>query len=481
MVLPSTSGAARASTATEIALRAIAPGQRTAALVNVGERRFPETFVWGVATAAPQVEGAAWTDDKGSSIWDRFCRVPGKIHNGDTLDIACDHYHRYEEDFALMARLGVRNYRMSIAWPRIFPSGHGPHSQKGLDFYHRLIDAALAKGVTPWVTMFHWDLPQALEDAGGWRVPGVVQAFAAYADTIVRAYGDRVKNWITLNEIYCFTELAYGGGDKAPGASEGRAVVNQTYHHALLCHGHGVRAVREHGGPGARVGLADNASVSIPVSETAADIAAARASFVADNGRVLDAIYRGRYAPEYLAAAGAAAPVHTAKDFELISLPTDFLGLNIYTGRFVRSNAAGQPETIPFAGNYPRADSPWLWLAPRALYWGTRHVHEIYGEKSILITENGSGYNEPATSDGEILDINRVEYARSCLQELARAIDDGVPVAGYFLWSFMDNFEWQDGYNRRFGIVHVDFISQKRTPKLSARWFSQVITKNCLV
>ncbi len=459
----------------------MAPIHRATILAQVGERRFPETFVWGVATAAPQIEGGAWTDGKGPSIWDSFCRLPGKVHNGDTLDVACDHYHRYKEDFALMARLGVRNYRMSIAWPRIFPCGHGLRNQKGLDFYGRLIDAALAEGVTPWVTMFHWDLPQALEDEGGWRQPGVVAAFATYADTIVRAYGDRVKHWITLNEIYCFTELGYGVGQKAPGAREGQRVINQAYHHALLCHGHGVRAVREHGGPGARVGLTDNASVSIPVSETAADIAAARGSFVANNARVLDAIYRGRYAPEYLARAGAAAPVHVAEDFALISLPTDFLGLNIYTGQFVRSGVAGQPETIPFAGNYPRADSPWLWLAPRALYWGTRHVYEIYGVKSVIITENGSGYNEPPAGGEEVLDINRVEYARSCLQELARAMDDGVPVDGYFLWSFMDNFEWEDGYHRRFGIVHVDFASQKRTPKLSARWFSEVITLNRLV
>ena len=450
-------------------------------LTKAGQREFPKGFIWGVATAAPQIEGAAWEDDKGPSIWDTFCRIPGRVHNGDTLDVACDHYHRYKDDLALMADLGVKNYRMSIAWPRIFPSGRGIRNQKGLDFYNRLIDAAQARGITPWVTMFHWDLPQGLEDDGGWRRRPVVDAFAVYADTIVKSFGDRVKNWITLNEISCFTGQAYNGDEKAPGVREGDAVVNQTYHHALLCHGHGVRAVREHGGPGARVGLADNPIVTIPVTEAAPDITAARDSFISHNARVIDAIYRGHYHPDYLASAGAAAPIHTAKDFELISCPADFLGLNIYTGRFVRASAEGKPETVPFTQNYPRADSPWLWLAPRSVYWGPRHAHEIYGVTSVIMTENGSGYDETPGCDGVVLDLNRIEYARACLQEIDRAIDDGVPVHGYFLWSFMDNFEWQDGYNRRFGIVHVDFASQKRTPKLSASWFSKVLSKNRLI
>lgn len=450
-------------------------------LTKASQREFPKGFIWGVATAAPQIEGAAWEDDKGPSIWDTFCRIPGRVHNGDTLDVACDHYHRYKDDFTLMADLGVKNYRMSIAWPRIFPSGRGIRNQKGLDFYNRLIDAAQARGITPWVTMFHWDLPQGLEDDGGWRRRPVVDAFAVYADTIVKSFGDRVKNWITLNEISCFTGQAYNGDEKAPGVREGDAVVNQTYHHALLCHGHGVRAVREHGGPGARVGLADNPIVTIPVTEAAPDITAARDSFISHNARVIDAIYRGHYHPDYLASAGAAAPIHSAKDFELISRPADFLGLNIYTGRFVRASAERKPETVPFSPNYPRADSPWLWLAPRSVYWGPRHAHEIYGVTSVIMTENGSGYDETPGCDGVVLDLNRIEYARACLQEIDRAIDDGVPVHGYFLWSFMDNFEWQDGYNRRFGIVHVDFASQKRTPKLSASWFSKVLSKNRLV
>jgi beta-glucosidase len=443
--------------------------------------QFPRNFVWGTATAAAQIEGAAFTGGKGESVWDRFARVPGAIAGGDTLDVACDHYHRFEKDFALMRKLGIRHYRLSLAWPRIFPTGDGAPNPRGIDFYHRLIDAALAHGLTPWVTMFHWDLPQALEDRGGWRSRVVPDAFATYADTIVRAYGDRVKHWITLNEIRCFTIHGYGGLGKAPGASEPAPIVNQTMHHALLCHGHGVRAVREHGGRGARCGLTDNCETVIPVTESAADVAAARAWFIEANEPVLDPIYRGHYAPAYLRRCGAARPVVARGDFDLISAPADFLGLNIYTGHFVRRGRNGRPETITPSPSYPRTDSAWLNLAPRALYWGPRLAADVYGEKNIYITENGCGYDDDTVRDGECLDLHRVEFLRSYLRELHRAIADGAPVRGYFLWSFLDNFEWADGYRRRFGIVHNDFQSQRRTPKLSAAWYAAVIAGNRLV
>jgi len=439
---------------------------------------FPKNFTWGTAAAAAQIEGAAFTYGKGESVWDRFARRPGAVANGDTLDTACDHYHRYQADFALMRRLGLRHYRLSLAWPRIYPQGDGAVNQRGLDFYSRLIDELRAHDITPWVTMFHWDLPQALEDRGGWRSRGVTDAFATYADTIVQTYGDRVKNWITLNEIRCFTLLGYGGADKAPGASEPTRVVNQTMHHALVCHGHGVRAVREHGGRGARVGLTDNCESVIPVSESPADIAAARARFQEGNWPVLDAIYRGHYAPAYLRHCGKDRPVVARGDFALISSPADFLGLNIYTATFVRRGARGKPEVVAPSASYPRTDSPWLNLAPRALYWTPRLAAEVYGEKNIYITENGCGYNDDTVVGGECLDLHRVEYLRNYLRELHRAIGDGAPVRGYFLWSFIDNFEWSDGYRRRFGIVHNDFKTQRRTPKLSARWYAQVIAAN---
>jgi beta-glucosidase len=437
---------------------------------------FPDSFVFGVAAAAAQIEGAAFADGKGESIWDRFARAPGKVHDGDTLDVACDHYNRFDEDFALMASLGVRHYRLSIAWPRIYPHGDGELNRAGLAFYHRLFDSLARHGITPWVTLFHWDLPQALEEQGGWTARSTVDAFARYADTVVKEFGHRVKNWITLNEIRCFTVLAYGHGIKAPGRRESTAVVNQTFHHALLCHGHAVRAVRAFGGPGARVGLTDNCDVSVPVTELPADVAAAKAWFIDKNLHVLGAIHAKAYPQAYLDREGADAPKFEPGDFELISLPTDFLGLNIYTATYVRAGRDGQPyEALALPPNYPRADSAWLNLVPQAIYWATRMCHEAYGHGSIYITENGCGYNDEPLVNGEVIDLHRRDYLRNHLREVHRAIADGVPVDGYFLWSFIDNFEWEDGYQRRFGIVRCDFETQARTPKLSAHYYADVM------
>jgi beta-glucosidase len=437
---------------------------------------FPSNFVFGVAAASAQIEGAAFEDGKGESIWDRFARIPGKVAGGDTLDVACDHYHRFDEDFALMASLGVRNYRLSIAWPRIYPQGDGEVNEAGLDFYHRLFASMARHGITPWVTLFHWDLPQALEDRGGWTARTTVDAFARYADTVVKEFRHQVKNWITLNEIRCFTLLAYGYGTKAPGRQESAAVLNQTYHHALLCHGHGVRAVRQFGGAGARVGLTDNCDVSVPVTETPADIAAAKAWFTEKNEHILGAIHGKGYSDAYLARVGSDAPVVEPGDFELISLPTDFLGLNIYTATYVRAGRNGEPwEVVPLPPNYPRADSPWLNLVPQAIYWAPRMCHEVYGHASIYITENGCGYNEEPLVNGEVQDLHRRDYLRNHLREVHRAIADGVPIDGYFLWSFIDNYEWEDGYQRRFGVVHCDYQTLVRTPKLSARYYADVI------
>lgn len=444
--------------------------------------RFPKGFIWGVAAAAPQIEGAAFEDGKGESVWDRFARIPGKIANGDTLDVACDHYHRFVSDFALMRSLGVRHYRLSIAWPRIFPAGDGSLNPKGLAFYDRLLDSLLAQGITPWVTMFHWDLPQALEDRGGWRVRATPDAFGRYAATIVRAFGDRVKHWISLNEMRCFTALAYGDTIRPPGVVEPPQVVNQTWHHALLAHGHGVCAVREHGRRGSRVGLSDDPIIPVPVSDSAADIAAGRTFFTQANLHSIDPIFRGGYDERYLRLAGPDRPVEQPGDFDLISLPIDFIGVNIYTGVFVRAGRDGEPERLPFPQGYPCPEgSSWHKLLPRAIYWGARWLAGIYRSEAIYITENGVGYHDAPPVGGEVLDVHRLEYLRQCLGELHRAISDGVPVRGYFLWSFMDNFEWLDGYARRFGICFTDYRSQKRTPKLSARWYSQVMGTNRLV
>lgn len=437
---------------------------------------FPSHFVFGVAAASAQIEGAAFTDGKGESIWDRFARVPGKVHDGDTLDTACDHYHRFDEDFALMASLGVKHYRLSIAWPRIFPQGDGVLNPAGLAFYQRLLDSMARHGITPWVTLFHWDLPQALEDRGGWASRGTVEAFARYAETVVRAFGGTVKHWITLNEIRCFTWLAYGVGSKAPGRRESDAVVNQTIHHALLAHGHAVRAVRTWGGPGAQVGLTDNCDVSVPVTETEADITAAQAWFIEKNAHILGAIHGGGYSDDYLRRVGDAAPRVQPGDFDLISAPTDFLGLNIYTATYVRAGRHGQAwEALPLPERYPRADSPWLNIVPQAIYWAPRMCQALYGHRAIYITENGCGYNDEAVVAGEVLDLHRRDYLRNHLREVHRAIADGVPIDGYFFWSFIDNYEWEDGYQRRFGLVHCDYAMQARTPKLSARYYAEVM------
>jgi len=444
--------------------------------------RFPDHFVFGVAAASAQIEGAAFEDGKGESIWDRFARRPGAVAQGDTLDTACDHYHRYDEDFALMAALGVRHYRLSIAWPRIFPDGDGEPNRAGLDFYHRLLDSLARHGITPWVTMFHWDLPQALEDRGGWTDRGTADAFARYADTLVREYAGKVRHWITLNEIRCFTWLAYEVGSKAPGRREPPAVVNRTYHHALLAHGHAVRAVRSYGGPDARVGLTDNCDVCVPVTETEPDIAAAKAWFTARNAHLLGAIHGHGYPAEWLARVGDAAPAVLPGDFDLISAPTDFLGLNVYTATYVRADPAGTGwQELQLPAGYPRADSPWLNIVPQAIYWAPRLCHELYGHRSILITENGCGYDDEPVVRGEVVDLHRRDYVRAHLRELQRAIADGVPLDGYFLWSFIDNFEWEDGYRRRFGIVHCDFATQRRTPKLSARWYAEVMRRRRIV
>jgi beta-glucosidase len=383
-----------------------------------------------------------------------------------------------------MRSLGVKNYRLSLAWPRILPNGHAVVNQAGIDFYQRLFDSMERHGITPWVTMFHWDTPLALEKAGGWRNRATVDAFAIYADVIVKAFGKRVKNWITLNEIPCFTTLAYSGGlDKAPGIKETPAVINQTLHHAVLAHGHGVRAVRAFGGRGAKVGLTDNTSGYIPVTETEADIAAARKAFTAANDRILGVVTQGRYSAAYLKACGKDRPVVQRGDLALISLPTDFVGMNIYYADFVRATKAKPGyEILPFPKGYPQTTlGGWLKTTPQAMYWGPRFVTEVYGAKAIYITENGYGAVEDLDAKGELLDLHRRDYLRQYLLELRRSIADGVPVKGYFAWSFMDNFEWADGYSVRFGLCHTDYKTQKRTPKLSARWFTEVITRNAVV
>ena len=449
---------------------------------------FPDNFIWGVATAATQIEGAAFEDGKGESIWDRYATLPGKIRGGDTPSVACDHYHRYPEDIAIMRELGVRHYRLSLAWSRIFPEGDGSPNRAGLDFYKRLLDRLSENGITPWVTFYHWDLPQSLEDRhGGWRSRRTVDAFARYADTAVREVGDRVRHWFTINEIFSFTRSGYGTGRNAPGLRECEQVVNQTYHNALVCHGHAVRAVREHGVAGALVGMADNPRIPIPLDpDNEADIAAAREVFVVDNIRVLEPLHRGAYTDTYeRVIAPDDRPRVESGDFELISRKADFFGFNAYSGYFIRAGRDGHPERVPFPAPFAKTDCDWHHITPQSLYWGPRFYHEVYGDLPIHIAENGCGYVDESVvnaEDGgrEVLDTHRQVLLRENLVELGRVISEGVPVRGYFHWSFLDNFEWTAGNAIRFGLVHVDYETQRRTPKLSARWYAGVIGRNRL-
>jgi beta-glucosidase len=446
---------------------------------------FPGSFVWGAAAASAQIEGAASEDGKGESIWDRFAATPGRVRNGDTPAVACDHYHRYESDAALMRQLGIGHYRLSVAWPRVFPRGDGPLNPIGLDFYDRLIDSLLGQGVTPWVTLFHWDLPQALEDRGGWLVRPTADAFGAYAEAVVKRLGDRVSHWFTLNEMPCFIGNGYGNGSFAPGRRVGPKLLNPAYHHALLAHGHGVAAVRAHGGPRATVGLVHNhlPPPQIPVAETEADMTAARTAYERNNRQLLGPLCWGRYPEGFLAEAGEDAPEVKPDDLAWIAQPTDYLGLNIYAGDFVRQGPDGEPELLPFPRDYPRGDMPWLYHTPQSLYWGIRHPAEVFGVRSFLITENGAACADAPgpDPDGTILDLDRREYLRNYLIGVHRALAEGFDIRGYFVWSLLDNFEWAEGYAKRFGIVHVDYATQRRTPKLSAGWYAEVIRANGVV
>lgn len=443
---------------------------------------FPRRFTWGVATAAAQIEGYHDADGKGESTWERFARSSPTVWNNDTPAGACEHYRRYRGDVRLMRRLGMRNYRFSVAWPRIQPTGTGPANAKGLDFYDRLVDTLLAEGITPWTTLFHWDTPVAIEDRGGWCERATVDAFTDYAALVIDRLGDRVKRWFTINETKCFTTFAlHAGANKAPGVQRSPQQVNQAVHHANLAHGRAVQLLRAHG-RAHRVGCAENLDNFVPLTETPADIAAARALFVRHNAPILGAIHTGRYDPAWLRSQGADRPRAAPGDLAVISSPIDFTGLNVYTGTLVRAGRRG-PEVVPFSAEHAGfCAGRWLRYLPRAMYWGLRFTHEVYGARSLLVTENGVGHqDEEPAAGGEVLDTWRVEHCRAYLAELLRARADGVPVDGYFAWSFMDNYEWAEGYRTRFGLVRTDYATQRRTPKLSARWYGRVVAANALV
>lgn len=445
------------------------------------DQSFPKDFLWGTATAAYQIEGAVNEDGRGQTNWDVFSHTPGKVANGDTGDVACDSYHRYKDDIALMRNLGIKAYRMSLAWSRIFPEGRGKPNAKGIDYYNRVIDALLEAGIQPNVTMFHWDLPQALP--GGWQNRDTAKAFADYAGFMAGKLSDRVHRFMTVNELRCFTDLGHMVGIHAPGLKLAPAQVNQVRHHGVLAHGLGVQAIRANAKAGTEVGIADNANIYVPAIETPEHIDAAKKAFRDDNAMFLTAVMEGRYIDSYLVSAGANAPKVQAGDMAAIGSPLDFVALNIYTPTFVKADASDPRgyTPLPHLPQSPRMASPWLYVGPEAAYWGVRAVSELWKPKAIYISENGTSADDTLNKSGLVDDSDRIMYLRNYLGQFRRAAAEGYPLKGYFLWSLMDNFEWADGYGKRFGIHHVDFATQKRTPKLSALWYKELIRRNALV
>jgi beta-glucosidase len=459
----------------------------------VSTLRFPENFVWGAATAAYQIEGAATDDGRGPSIWDTFSRTPGKVHHGHTGDVACDHYHRYADDVALMAELGLKAYRFSVAWPRIQPDGTGPVNPRGLDFYDRLTDALLDRGIDPIVTLYHWDLPQTLQDRGGWTNRETAEHFATYATAVHARLGDRIRTWTTLNEPWCSAYLGYGNGVHAPGERDPGAAFTAV-HHLLLGHGLAARALRAAGAD--TVGITVNPADVRPADpDSAADAAAVRLVDGLHNRIFLDPLLRAAYPEDVLEhVARIVEPTFVRDgDEKLIAAPIDLLGINYYAPTYVAGRpdgdggsaypgTAGAVEFLPPVG--PLTDMGWM-IEPAGLTRLLERIATDYPGVPLMVTENGAAFADKAGADapdgaGQVVDTDRIAYLDGHLRAAHEAISRGVDLRGYLVWSLLDNFEWAEGYRRRFGIIHVDYLTQRRTPKSSARWYQEVISRNGL-
>ncbi len=436
----------------------------------------PADFTWGVATAAYQIEGAVAEDGRSPSIWDTFSHTPGKVDGGDTGDIACDHYHRVPEDIGLIKQLGADAYRFSIAWPRVVPGGDGPVNKAGLDFYDRLVDGLLEAGVTPFATLYHWDLPQVLQDRGGWTVRETSEHFAAYASQVVERLGDRVKDWATLNEPLCSAWIGHLEGRMAPGLTDLTAAVRASYH-LHLGHGLAVQAIRA-ASSDARVGIVNNLSPIEPASTSEADLAAARRADGHINRWWLDPILGRGYPQDMIEEYGVDLPVRQG-DLETIAAPLDWLGLNYYFRQIVTADPDG---TAPHARqvSVPGARLTHMdWeVHAEGLEQLLLRLTEEYGVGRIYVTENGSAYEDVVAADGSVHDPERVRYLEEHLAACARAVGKGAPLAGYFAWSLMDNFEWAYGYDKRFGLVHVDYATQRRTVKSSGLRYAELVREH---
>jgi len=440
--------------------------------------RFPKGFVWGAATASYQIEGGHDEGGKGESIWDRFCRTPGKVLGGDTGDVACDHYHLWKEDIKLMGRLGFKGYRFSVAWPRIFPEGKGRVNQVGLDFYDRLVDGLLKAGITPFATLYHWDLPQKLQDEGGWPNRDVAHYFRDYVAEVSKRLGDRVNQWITHNEPWVAAFLGYAMGIHAPGVKDPGAALKAS-HHLLLSHGEALKAIRENRSKKTKVGITLNLAPIHPASDSDEDKMAARRFDGQLNRWFLDPIFKGSYPEDMIALYGEAAPQVQSGDMELISTEIDFLGVNYYFRSVVKHDPQDQYLQASSIKPEGRQYTEMGWeIYPEGLYEILKRVHDDYGAPTMYVTENGAAFADMIDEKGKVDDQKRVDYLREHFIQVRRAIKDGVDLKGYFVWSLMDNFEWAYGYSRRFGIVHVDYISEKRTVKKSGSWYKKVIEEN---
>ena len=433
---------------------------------------FPDDFVWGAATASYQIEGAAQEDGRGESIWDRFCATPGKVRGGDTGAVSCDFYHRYRDDIELMRALGIGSFRFSVAWPRILPDGTGPVNQAGLDFYDRLVDALLEAGIRPTATLYHWDLPQALEERGGWPARETVAAFAAYVEVVAGRLGDRVGHWITHNEPWVAAWLGYGRGEHAPGrASEREALA--AAHHLLLSHARAVEVLRRER-PAAEVGITLNLTPAYPASDVEEDLAAARRVDGSVNRWFLDPIFRGEYPADVADRFRESLPEIADGDLAAIAAPLDFLGVNYYT----RSVVAANPDSgDPIVVRDPRSeytDMGWE-VYPDAFYDLLVRLRGDYAPARIHVTENGAAFADVRVHDGNVRDPERQSYLEDHVAAVGRAIQAGVSVAGYYVWSLLDNFEWAHGYSKRFGIVYVDYPTLERVPKASFHWYRDLI------
>lgn len=435
---------------------------------------FPPDFLFGVATSAPQIEGAVKAGGRGESIWDRFARKPGAIKDRSVPDLACDHYHRYLDDIALMQELGVNTYRFSIAWPRVVPSGDGASNQPGIDFYDRLVDALLDAGITPFATLYHWDLPQALQEKDGWGSRATAYAFARYTDIITRALGDRVHYWITHNEPWCSVFLGHHAGIFAPGLRDFKLAL-QAGHNILLSHGLAVRVMRSNLTPDALVGIAPNYAPAYPATEAPQNVAAAQRFDGYFNRWFFDPVFGKGYPEDMLEHYGPAVPRISQGDFHTIATPIDFIGLNYYDPSFVRATDDDLGfESVVRSGLDRTADRQ---VYPTGMYDTLLRVTRDYNPTRIYITENGAAFRD-AVEGGTIHDPGRVQFLKDHFAAADKALADGAPLKGYFVWSLMDNWEWASGYTLRYGITYTDFATQKRIMKDSARWYQAFIKRN---